>query len=233
MSNFSRELTRAQTASAGALVAGSGLLGLGLVGMGQIFNPPNSEEQQMMSTGIGVGLGAMLLGGIGLALGRKRIGKGLQNFVDNSINSFSTGRIANKVGRIGSGAYKGVMGTISELESHVARPILTGKGPYSNGAKAYLPYLDDFNRFDLRRYALNPTVGRRAVGIAALAGVGGAIHDATKSPAPPPSVIYDGTYMRHANDQGVNAHYANRILGPNSAFNGRNAMNAYMTEASI
>lgn len=233
MSNFSREVGIAKTASVGGLIAGSSLLGLGLVGMGQIFNGPNQDEQRLMSTGLGVGVGAMLLGGIGLALGKKRIGTGLKNFVDNSISSFSSGKLAHSSGRLGSGLFKGITGTVSELESHIIRPILTGKGPHSNGFKSYMPYLDNFNKFDVRRYSLNPTIGRRAVGLSALVGVGGAIHDATRSPAPPPSVIYDGTYMRHANDQGVNAHYANKILGPNSAFNGKNAMNSYLTQASI
>ncbi len=70
---------------------------------------------------------------------------------------------------------------------------------------------------DPRRFAPNPRIGRRIVGVAAVGAYASMVNEAISPAAPPPTAHFDGRYMRHINDMGADAHYGQAVLGTNSA----------------
>lgn len=72
---------------------------------------------------------------------------------------------------------------------------------------------------DIRKFAPNPRIIRRTVGIAAAAAYGGMALEQMSPQAAPPTAFFDGRYMRHINDMGANANYGNAVLGANSGLN--------------
>lgn len=220
----------------GLLAVGAGLVGASAYGVEEL-----EKKSGVNPIGVVVGGLTAALGLVGLSritglnkLASKTIGKGINNLTNNVANTITNPnnlrRTAVNTAKNVTGVGKGLGQMVQEVESHVIRPLVTGKGPYSRAATAYMPGFDHYHKFDVRRYALNPAIGRRAVAASAMVGLSGALVDATASPAPPASVVYDGTYMRHVNDRGVNAHYGQRILGKHSS---NSTLNLAMTQASI
>lgn len=72
---------------------------------------------------------------------------------------------------------------------------------------------------DPRKFAINPRVTRRMVGIGALFAVGSAVHEAMQPMIAPPTAYFDGVNMRHVNDMGTGGGYGMGIMGRNSGLN--------------
>jgi hypothetical protein len=72
---------------------------------------------------------------------------------------------------------------------------------------------------DVRRFAPNPSVIRRGTALVAAAGVASFAADVLSPGAAPVSAFFDGRNMRHVNDRGANANYAQGVLGRNSDLN--------------
>lgn len=101
---------------------------------------------------------------------------------------------------------------IKDVERYAVRPLLTGRGPHSTFQQAYFPFLHNVGEEGLNRIALNPTIGRRVLMGGTVVG-GLTALGSLRQQAPAPSVYYDGVQMRHQNDHGANAQYAQSILG--------------------
>lgn len=125
---------------------------------------------------------------------------------------------------MGAGIARGVAKTATEFERFVARPLLTGRGPYSKARDAYFPFYRGKTGFDPERLGLNPTVTRRIIAAGIGAGALASAHEIAQPKVAPPSVFYDGTGMRHVNDMGMNHTQAQSILGQNSSLNPSNSM---------
>lgn len=214
-----KALNKATGLAFGTAAMGAGIAGLSLTQMnlGSFFNSEYSPARQQAKEtpllwGLGIGLGALLM--------RKPIGAGFRHLM----GAQTTGQAFTNLGK---GIFDNVVGTAKEIERFGIRPLLTGKGPHTNKSKmleAYFPFFNAHKGLNPERLGLNPTITRRM--IAAGAGFG-AISMGMETALPtaaPPSVYYDGTGMRHANDMGMNYTQANSILGPNSSLSGHNAM---------
>lgn len=72
---------------------------------------------------------------------------------------------------------------------------------------------------DPRKFAPNPKIVRRFVGLSALFAVGAGVHEAMSPQIAPPTLFFDGRHMRHINDLGTGGGYGMGMLGRNSALN--------------
>lgn len=72
---------------------------------------------------------------------------------------------------------------------------------------------------DPRKFALNPKVVRRGIGIMAAASIFSGVGEAMSSMVAPPTAYADARGIRHVNDLGANAQYGQSILGGNSSMN--------------
>lgn len=72
---------------------------------------------------------------------------------------------------------------------------------------------------DPRKFALNPKVVRRGVGLFAAASIFSGVGEAMSSMVAPPTAYADARGIRHVNDLGANAQYGQSILGGNSSMN--------------
>lgn len=157
---------------------------------------------------------------VGMALsGAERVGRGAAGAL----------RMAGGVQGVGVAA-AGVATSILHLggslamgTESVARTLLTG-GVWSGGAKtaldAYLPGFRKYASSDMRKYALNPRIGRRLVGAAAAVSLGAGFSEALGPRAAPASFYMSaGGDMRHRNDMGSGAAYGQALMGQQSVLN--------------
>lgn len=152
-------------------------------------------------------MGGGLLGGIGSVGGR-------------ALNSF----LIKAPGRMGRGIAMGA-GLVDEARKtavgfgKIGQVLLTGKGPRTSFGDAFFPFFKTHAATDPAKYALNPAIARRLVYAAAPIAVLSGLKEALRPAAPPPSVYFDGRYMRHINDMGASADYGQKMMGPNSILN--------------
>lgn len=101
----------------------------------------------------------------------------------------------------------------------IGRLLLTGHrgGPAIDG---WFPGWRKFDWGDTRKYAANPRIVRRYVGARAIGAVGAGVSEMlTPKAAPASFYLGAGGDLRHVNDMGVGASYAQSVMGP-SIFNG-------------
>lgn len=149
-----------------------------------------------------------------------RAGQGLMGWGGRRFESF----VAKAPGRIGRGIEFGSAAVIDARKTafglgKIGQLLLTGKGPRTSFGEAFFPFFKTHAANDLAKYALNPAIGRRLVYAAAPIAIFAGLREALHPAAPPPSVYFDGRYMRHVNDMGASADYGQKMMGSNSTLN--------------
>jgi hypothetical protein len=132
--------------------------------------------------------------------------------------------VAKAPGRIGRGIEFGSAAVIEAKKTafglgKIGQLLLTGKGSKTSFGEAFFPFFKTHAANDIAKYALNPAIGRRLVYAAAPVAIFAGLREALHPAAPPPSVYFDGRYMRHVNDMGASADYGQKMMGPNSSLN--------------
>ena len=223
---------QATALKAGASVGG-GLLGAtigGAVGLGVTGHP----YAGLGVLGAGVGL-HFLRGGVMRALGRQGItgaagaaAVGVKSILGAATTAVRGAEFTARA--ILTGGIGGVQGPLDAwfpffrntpmIESQQATNLAkfragraAGLGAKEAAAAAY----ESKMVLDPRKFAPNPRIVRRMVGIAAAGAVLSGLKEAMDPMVAPPTAYFDGRYMRHVNDMGANAHFARGILGPNSS----------------
>jgi len=143
------------------------------------------------------------------------------------INALGGGRgIATGVGLAGSQLIGGGLRTLQGMELGARFMLTGGFGPQPKSAlEAYLPGWNRHGWEDIRKYAVNPRIPRRYVGLQVARGVGAAFEEALNPTIAPPSMYVEaGGGIRHRNDLGASASYGQQVLGPNSLLSGYNQM---------
>lgn len=173
------------------------------------------------TVGLGVVLPGALIGAVGIGLdiaaarGLRGVlgGYGKLGLGGGVLQTAGLGAVTLGAGAAGL-AYNTALGG-----ERLARTIFTG-GIQSFGRKdpihAWFPFMgqEAFGKggIGLQKWAPNPSIARRMVGIAAAGAIIGGMKDVITSSAPAPSYFFDGRTMHAANDLGANANYGHSLI---------------------
>lgn len=194
------------------LVGGSALLALGLgaaaYGASTITTLPDDQKNQ----GLGM-IGAGILAAGAITVGGFALSKLTGGVLGRRLSNFSGYKTSHKLANNLSATVKGFGNTLKDVERNFVRPTLTGFSPRSSAVEAYLPNFNVIKDvWDFERYSLNPTIALR-VGLASAAtGTAIGMSKVLAPPAPEPTVVYDGTGMRHVRSMGANHQYAQALM---------------------
>jgi hypothetical protein len=186
--------------------------------------PEGGDLSGLGTAALGMGLGAAALA---YRPTRNMIFGGTRTLLGGATGALKGGLGLNAGGVMGlmTGAAGAVKGAALAAEK-VGRFFLTGRGPNANMLDSWLPFYRTSGKNDFLKYAPNPNILRR---LGTLSLIGGAASTAREAAighlaAPPPSLYFDGRYMRHMNDMGAHAGYGQKMLGYNSNLNNNDIM---------
>lgn len=192
-----------------------------------------------LGKGLGVGVGALAVGGFLAAQAYKKHERG--EGVEHAMKAGAAGATFTAMRVLGGGsrglatmmggaAMAGVgvgLHSAMNIES-MARAVLTGNplnlkhgaGIVQGPLDAWFPFMKVLPGSDVRKFMMNPSIIKRAVGIGAVASMLAAPLEMLSPKAPPPTAYFDGRNMRRVGDMGADAGYGSAVMGKNSSLNG-------------
>ena len=204
---------------ASPFLIGGGLAaaGLGAASLGLVSQSFMEDAGEYAAPAALAGIGAIALGALAFFGGRKFAPQAMKS-MGNWGKKKATSMMDNALGF--AAAVPGQVWGVAKVAERMIRPIMTGRGGAHSALDAWFPYARHVGISDPRKFGLNPTVARRAIGVGLplmfVAGIHQGVMDVAGGNVAPPQVYVDGTQMRHVNDMGADANYGQRVLGRNS-----------------